>query len=117
MEDSPIGIIVPMFILAIPILDIVFSSTRRILKGVSPFKADSEHIHHKLLHAGFSQNKTVLTLVFFALCFGAVAAFLMKISLTKYGIYAIIILMIMLVLSIYSRQAAIMEKEKEQNVD
>ena len=115
--NSPIGIIVPMFILAIPILDITFSSLRRILKGVSPFHADSEHIHHKLLHAGFSQNKTVLTLVFFALCFGGVAAFLMKISLTKYGIYAIIVMIIMLILSIYSRQAAEYEKAKGKNVD
>ena len=116
--NSPIGIIVPMFILAIPILDITFSSLRRILKGVSPFHADSEHIHHKLLHAGLSQNMTVLTLVFFALCFGAIAALLMKISLTKYGIYAIIILIIMLVLSIYSRQAAdTAEKEKDTNVN
>ena len=115
--NSTIGIIVPMFILAIPILDITFSSLRRILKGVSPFHADSEHIHHKLLHAGLSQNMTVLTLVFFALCFGAIATFLMKFSLAKYGIYAIIILIIMLVLSIYSRLTAISEKEKDNNVD
>ena len=113
MEDSPIGIIVPMFILAIPILDISYSSLRRILKGVSPFHADSEHIHHKLLHAGFSQNKTVLTLVFFALCFGSVAALLMKISLTKFGIYALIIIIIMLLLSIYSRLTAVKESEKD----
>ena len=115
--NNTIGIIVPMFILAIPILDITFSSLRRILKGVSPFHADSEHIHHKLLHAGLSQNMTVLTLVFFALCFGAIATFLMKFSLAKYGIYAIIILIIMLVLSIYSRLTAISEKEKDKNVD
>lgn len=113
IEGSSIGIIVPMFILAIPILDITFSSFRRILKGVSPFHADSEHIHHKLLHAGFSQNKTVLTLVFFALCFGSIAAILMKISLTKYGIYAVIILIIMLILSIYSRHTTISGKEKD----
>ena len=113
IEDTPIGIIVPMFILAIPILDISYSSLRRILKGVSPFHADSEHIHHKLLHAGFSQNKTVLTLVFFALCFGLVAALLMKISLTKFGIYALIIIIIMLLLSIYSRLTAVKESEKD----
>ena len=109
MEGSSVGIIVPMFILAIPILDITFSSTRRILKGVSPFKADAEHIHHKLLHAGLSQNKTVITLVGIALCFGAIAAILMKTSLTKYGLYAFIILMIMLILSIHAKQTT--EKE------
>ncbi len=108
MEGSSIGIIVPMFILAIPILDITFSSVRRILKGVSPFKADSEHIHHKLLHAGFSQNKIVLTLVGIALCFSVVATILMKTSLTKFGLYLFIILMIMMFLNVHARQ-----KEKD----
>lgn len=109
MEGSPIGIIVPMFILAIPILDITFSSTRRILKGVSPFKADSEHIHHKLLQAGFSQNKTVLTLVSIALGFGAIAAIIMKTSIITFLLYLLAILVIMLILSIYARHT----KEKE----
>ena len=104
IEGSSIGIVIPMFILAIPIIDIIFSSTRRILKGVSPFKADAEHIHHKLLHAGFSQNKIVLILVSISLCFGALAALLMKTSLSKYGLYAFIILLIMAVLSIHAKQ-------------
>lgn len=105
MEGSPTGIIVPMFILAIPIIDITFSSIRRILKGVSPFKADAEHIHHKLLHAGFSQNKIVLILVAISLCFGAIAAFLMKTSLTKYALYIFINIFIMALLSIYAKQS------------
>ena len=104
IEGSSIGIVIPMFILAIPIIDIIFSSSRRILKGVSPFKADAEHIHHKLLHAGFSQNKIVLILVSISLCFGALAAILMKTSLSKYGLYAFIILLIMAVLSIHAKQ-------------
>ena len=112
IEGSSIGIGVPMFILAIPIIDITFSSSRRILKGVSPFKADAEHIHHKLLHAGFSQNQIVLILVIAALCFGLLAAVLMKISLSKYGLYALIILVIMLILSIYAKQTRT-DSEKE----
>ena len=104
IEGSSIGIVIPMFILAIPIIDIIFSSSRRILKGVSPFKADAEHIHHKLLHAGFSQNKIVLILVSISLAFGALAAILMKTSLSKYGLYAFILLLIMAVLGIHAQQ-------------
>ncbi len=113
IEGSSIGIVVPMFILAIPIIDIVFSSSRRILKGVSPFKADAEHIHHKLLHAGFSQNKIVLILVTVAICFGALAAVLMKTSLSKYGLYAFIIIIILAILSIHAKQTNIVNSEKE----
>ena len=52
----------PLLILAVPMLDVAYSSIRRIMKGQSPFVADSEHIHHKLLHAGLSQDVAVLIL-------------------------------------------------------
>ena len=52
----------PLLILAIPILDVAYSSLRRISKGKSPFVADAEHIHHKLLHHGLSQDQAVLVL-------------------------------------------------------
>ncbi len=57
MKAATLTLLLPFVVLAVPIMDIVFSSTRRICKGKSPFVADAEHIHHKLLHAGFSQKK------------------------------------------------------------
>ncbi len=66
---SGIEMYLPILILALPLLDIAYSSIRRIMKGTSPFVADSEHIHHKLLHAGYSQDKLVLLLAgFSAIC-------------------------------------------------
>ena len=58
-------------------MDITYSSLRRISKGKSPFVADAEHIHHKLLHAGFSQKKTVVILTSVAIIAGALASLLM----------------------------------------
>lgn len=52
----------PFLILAIPILDVTYASLRRISKGKSPFVADAEHIHHKLLHHGLSQDAAVFVL-------------------------------------------------------
>ena len=52
--------IVPILILAIPILDTFFAITRRILKGESPTKGDKKHLHHQLLQMTSSQVKTVL---------------------------------------------------------
>ncbi|MBQ1831427.1 MAG: undecaprenyl/decaprenyl-phosphate alpha-N-acetylglucosaminyl 1-phosphate transferase, partial [Bacteroidales bacterium] len=65
--SSGISMYLPILILAIPLMDIAYSSTRRIIKGTSPFVADSEHIHHKLLHAGYSQDKLVLLLAGFSM--------------------------------------------------
>ena len=65
--STGISMYLPILILAVPLMDVAFSSTRRILKGSSPFVADAEHIHHKLLHAGYSQDKLVLLLASFSM--------------------------------------------------
>lgn len=98
MQSPALTMFIPFFILSVPIIDITFSSIRRILKGVSPFTPDAEHLHHKLLHAGFSQNKTVLILSSIAVLSGAVASFIVGSSL-KFFVYAIGISVIMLLLS------------------
>ena len=73
---------------------------RRICKGKSPFVADAEHIHHKLLHAGFSQKKTVLILTSVAIIAGAIASLLMGPNTIKhYAVYILVIIFIMLLLN------------------
>lgn len=51
--------ITAVWVLAIPLMDTVSLMIRRILKGVSPFTPDSEHLHHILQCAGFSHGQTV----------------------------------------------------------
>lgn len=104
MKTAALAMLVPLFVLSVPILDITFSSLRRICKGTSPFVADAEHIHHKLLKAGFSQNKTVFILATFAVASGAMATFLVSSSLIKYFIYAIGISLVMLVLNVLAKK-------------
>jgi UDP-GlcNAc:undecaprenyl-phosphate/decaprenyl-phosphate GlcNAc-1-phosphate transferase len=38
---------------ALPLYELVWSTVRRLVRGVSPFRADSDHFHHLLLKAGF----------------------------------------------------------------
>lgn len=99
MKTAALSMFVPILVLSVPIIDITYSSLRRISKGTSPFVADSEHIHHKLLKAGFSQNKTVLILVGVALASGAFASFVVNSSLVKYLLCVVALSVIMLLLS------------------
>lgn len=103
MKSVDIKMYVPLLILAVPILDIVFSSLRRILKGTSPFVADAEHIHHKLLKLGLSQNKAVLVLVGFTVLMGWLATYISATDTTKYFIYAVIISIVMIILNRYAK--------------
>ncbi len=100
MKAATLTLLLPFVVLAVPILDIVFSSTRRICKGKSPFVADAEHIHHKLLHAGFSQKKTVLILTSVAIIAGAIASLIMGENTIKhYAVCILIVIFIMLLLN------------------
>lgn len=62
----------PILVLAIPILDTLFAIVRRKLNHMPIFKPDKNHLHHRLLHYGFSHKGTVLIIyivsAFFALC-------------------------------------------------
>lgn len=99
MKTATLAILLPFVILVVPIMDITFSSLRRILKGKSPFVADAEHIHHKLLKAGFSQKNTVAILTSVAIVGGAVASYSVG-SIKHYLIYIFALVLIMFALSL-----------------
>ncbi|MFO0725570.1 MAG: MraY family glycosyltransferase [Myxococcota bacterium] len=56
------ALLIPVLALGIPILDTTLSVVRRVGKGKNPFKADREHLHHRLLALGLSHRNAVLTL-------------------------------------------------------
>ena len=101
MKGAALAVLLPFLVLAVPIMDITYSSLRRIMKGKSPFVADAEHIHHKLLKAGFSQKKTVAILTSVAIVGGALATYFTG-TLKNYFIYIAVLILIMVVLSLVS---------------
>lgn len=99
MKAATLAIMLPFVVLAVPIIDITYASLRRISKGKSPFVADAEHIHHKLLKAGFTQNMTVAILTSIAIVAGAIASYFAG-SIKHYVIYIIALVVIMFILSL-----------------
>jgi UDP-GlcNAc:undecaprenyl-phosphate GlcNAc-1-phosphate transferase len=63
----------PLLILAIPLLDVFFAFTRRLLKGIPFYSADRDHIHHRLLAKGHSPSKSVLILVALSFLFSVLS--------------------------------------------
>ena len=104
-----ISMYLPIIILAVPVLDVVYSSTRRILKGQSPFVADSEHIHHKLLHAGYSQDRLVFLLASFSMICSLLSIFLVT-TKSKFIIIALGLVGVLIVLNIVSKVIKKQEK-------
>ena len=98
MKVATLAILLPFVVLAVPIIDITYSSLRRIFKGTSPFVADAEHIHHKLLHAGFSQKKTVVILTSVAIISGGLACLFASHNAIIYYFYLTLALVIIMLL-------------------
>ena len=46
-----------ILVLAVPMIDALYTLIRRIKKGVSPFKADRGHLHHRLMELGWGKRR------------------------------------------------------------
>ena len=58
----PLSPALPLLLLALPIVDTAMVIWQRLRSGHSPFKADKNHFHHKLLAIGLSHYEAVLTI-------------------------------------------------------
>lgn len=89
------SLIIPLLVLAIPILDTLFAILRRTLKGESISKADKFHIHHQLLNRNFSQRATVLIIYVIDLLFAISSiVYVLKDQILGYIIYGILLIII-----------------------
>src|ERR1700737_2543080 len=60
--DSALSAALPILLLALPILDTLSVMVQRVSEGRSPFSADKNHIHHKLLALGFDHHEAVMVI-------------------------------------------------------
>ncbi len=70
-DDAIMAPVYALWFLAVPLIDTVCLLIKRPLRGVSPFCAGHDHLHHRLLRAGFSLEQTVLGLYLVSSLLGA----------------------------------------------
>ncbi|MGH2637518.1 MAG: glycosyltransferase family 4 protein, partial [Actinomycetota bacterium] len=61
-----IPVLVPLLVLAVPLLDVVLAIVRRMRRGIGVGHADKEHIHHRLMDIGHSHRQAVLLMYLWA---------------------------------------------------
>lgn len=57
-----------LWLIGLPLMDMVGIMIRRIRKGQSPLRPDRNHLHHILLHAGFTSRESLLLIVVANFC-------------------------------------------------
>ena len=68
-----IALVIPILILAIPIMDTFFAIIRRLLEHKPIMQPDKGHLHHRLLAKGLSHKQTVLIIYAITMFMGCIA--------------------------------------------
>ena len=75
-ETCPLSAALPLLLLGLPIMDTLTVMLTRIRAGRSPFSADSNHLHHRLLALGFAHREAVLLIYMMQVALVLLAYFL-----------------------------------------
>jgi UDP-GlcNAc:undecaprenyl-phosphate/decaprenyl-phosphate GlcNAc-1-phosphate transferase len=77
-SSAAIAVAAPLMALAVPILDASIAVARRLVRGDDVFRADGDHIHHRLLRMGLTPRRVVATLYAVAAGFGVLSLLTMS---------------------------------------
>lgn len=86
-----LSFLIPIIILAVPIVDTLFAIARRIKRNKSIMMADNKHVHYQLLKFGFSHRVSVLIMYALSAIFGGLAILFSKASFGLSFIIALIV--------------------------
>jgi UDP-GlcNAc:undecaprenyl-phosphate GlcNAc-1-phosphate transferase len=75
-DTEIIRVLVPLFIFAIPVIDIAQVVITRVVKGKSPFEGGRDHLSHLLLNRSLSEGKVLTLLTTSALFLALIGVFL-----------------------------------------
>ncbi|MBS7021491.1 MAG: undecaprenyl/decaprenyl-phosphate alpha-N-acetylglucosaminyl 1-phosphate transferase, partial [Firmicutes bacterium] len=89
--------IIPLLLLAIPILDTIFAIIRRALKGEKISTPDKYHIHHQLLKRNLTQRQTVIAIYIINILFASASiVYVLKDPTLGYIIYGILLAIVLI---------------------
>jgi UDP-GlcNAc:undecaprenyl-phosphate/decaprenyl-phosphate GlcNAc-1-phosphate transferase len=92
---TAIVLIAPLIVFALPLFDTVSAIFRRLIKTKSikgVFKADKEHLHHKLMKMGYTQKQAVFILYGISATFGMFAIILLESGVWKALSFALMVI-------------------------
>ncbi|MGC6761694.1 UDP-N-acetylglucosamine--undecaprenyl-phosphate N-acetylglucosaminephosphotransferase, partial [Escherichia coli] len=72
VDPHPINAVTALWIIAIPLMDMVAIMYRRLRKGMSPFSPDRQHIHHLIMRAGFTPRQAFVLITLAAAVLAAI---------------------------------------------
>ena len=95
LSEPRISLMLVLAPLMIPLMDLFWVFTARIMAGHNPFLADKTHVHHRVMATGLSQRQALVVLLVLSLIYVGLNAYLsdlapylvLIIDLTLWGIF------------------------------
>ncbi len=93
-------VVIPALVLGLPILDTMLAIIRRLYNHQSIGTGDKEHLHHRIMRAGFGQKRAVMIMYSISGIMGIVAVLYSRGFVIEYlGLVAVAIMLIYVLLS------------------
>jgi len=105
-----------LFLVALPLFDMVFTTLRRILRKGSPFAADRGHIHHLMQDLGFSDRRALVLIVAMSVSLNFLGLMLHRSIVAEYHQFAIFCGCFALYCLLTSQAWRVAEKMKGENI-
>mgnify|MGYP006272574045 CR=1 FL=1 len=90
LEPNPINkwasFSVPIFLIAVPILDTSVAVTTRLARRISPFQGGQDHLSHRLMRLRLTKRESVITLWLLTVFFASLSFLISNSSYDKEGI-------------------------------
>jgi UDP-GlcNAc:undecaprenyl-phosphate/decaprenyl-phosphate GlcNAc-1-phosphate transferase len=90
-------LILPILVLAVPILDTALVTVARLLEGRPIYEGGRDHSSHRLVRFGLSEKHAVALLALIALCIGGSSLAYNVLANTRYTIVGVVITFVLLV--------------------
>lgn len=71
-KSHPMNPVTALWMIAIPLMDMIAIMYRRLRKGMSPFSPDRQHIHHLIMRAGFTSRQAFVLITVAAALLAAI---------------------------------------------
>lgn len=124
---TAMAIALPVLVMALPIFDTLFAILRRIVRRKSIVEGDKEHLHHRIMKAGFGQKRSVMLLYCISGIMGVMAVeYSRQQTVECLGLAAVVIMLLYVLMSDTStknveiqavnvKQAEAKEKAEKEN--
>lgn len=99
-STTMVVVIIPALVLGLPIFDTLMAIIRRTLRHQSIGTADKEHLHHRIMKAGYGQRRAVMVMYCISGIMGIVAVLYSRGFIVEYlGLLAVAAMLIYVLLS------------------